>query len=112
MAGDRSGAEQVSDLSSPAIPELPLQALRDAIGQADLDAAFALVEAHDRAVRAALPARDDLPDPRQVQAWMNLAAGQEALLRELGALRDQAATNLRQLQRHRSGANAYARAMG
>lgn len=101
----------MSMLDAGTVPALPLQALRDAMGQADLDAAFVLVEAHDTAVRAALPGPDELLDPRQVQAWMNLAAGQEALLRELGALRDQAAANLRQLQRHRSGANAYARAM-
>lgn len=102
----------MSDLAPDTVPALPLQALREAMGQADLDAAFALVDAHDRAVRAALPDRDALLDPRQVQAWMNLVAGQDALLRELGTLRDQAAANLRQLQRHRCGANAYAQASG
>lgn len=101
----------MSGLDATAVPALPLEALREAMGQADLDAASALIEAHDRAVRDALPGPDELLDPRQVQAWMNLAAGQQALLRELAALRDQAAASLRQLQRHRSGASAYARAM-
>lgn len=96
---------------APAAPPLPLDALREAMGQADLETVFAMLEDHDLAVREALPGPDPLLDPRQVQAWMNLVAGQQSLMRELGVLRDQAATQLRQLQRHRSGANAYARAM-
>ncbi len=102
----------MSALLSDAIPALPLQALREAMSRADLDATCGLLDAHDRAVRAALHAPDDLLDPRQAQAWMNLIADQQALLQDLSALREQAAGNLRQLQRHRSGANAYARAMG
>ena len=95
-----------------AVPALPLDALREAMGQADLDGVFSLLEDHDRAVREALPAPDALLDPRQVQAWMNLVAGQQALMQELAVLRERAAGNLRQLTRHRSGANAYARVMG
>jgi len=95
-----------------AVPALPLDALRQAMGQADLDGVFALLEDHDRAVREALPGPDAQLDPRQVQAWMNLVAGQQALMQELAVLREQTAAQLRQLQRHRSGANAYARAMG
>lgn len=102
----------MSTLAPESLPALPLQALREAMGHADLDGAEALLHAHDAAVRAALPAPDELLDPRQVQAWMNLVAGQQALLQELGALREQAATQLRQLQRHHQGASAYARVMG
>lgn len=102
----------MSTILSETIPALPLDALREAMGRADLDATCGLLDAHERAVHAALHAPDELRDPRQTQAWMNLIADQQALLQELSLLREQAAGNLRQLQRHRSGANAYARAMG
>ena len=101
----------MSDFDLDAIPALPLDAVRGAMGQADLDAALALLETHDRAVRQALPAPDPLLDPRQVQAWMNLLADQQALALELGVLRDRVATQLRDLQRHHQGASAYAQAM-
>ncbi|HZV24038.1 MAG TPA: hypothetical protein VFF93_09755 [Luteimonas sp.] len=102
----------MSTFAPEAVPALPLDALREAMGQADLDGVFAILEGHDRAVREALPGPDALLDPRQVQAWMNLIAGQQALMQELAVLRDRTADQLRQLQRHRSGASAYARAMG
>ena len=101
----------MTTIAPQAVPALPLDALREAMGRADLDGVLAVLEDHDRAVREALPGPDALLDPRQVQAWMNLVAGQQALMQELAALREQAATQLRQLQRHRSGASAYARAM-
>lgn len=103
----------MTDYTADAPPPLPLDALRDALGQADLKAALALVDAHDRAVRQALPA-DEIPllDPRQVQAWQGLAERQQALADELAVLRDQVAEQLQQLQRHQRGANAYLRAMG
>lgn len=93
------------------IPLLPADAVRDALGRADLDAASALLEAHDRAVRQAL-AGDVLLDPRQIQRWANLQQEQQALLEELTRLRDQAGEQLRQLQRHQRGAQAYLRSGG
>jgi hypothetical protein len=103
----------VTDYTADAPPPLPVEALRKALGQTDLDAALALLEAHDRAVRQALPVDEAaLLDPRQVQAWRGLAQGQVALLDELAVLRDQVADQLRQLQRHQRGASAYLQAMG
>lgn len=93
------------------IPTLPADAIRDALGRADLDAAAALLEAHDRAVRLAL-ADDVLLDPRQAQRWANLQQEQQALLEELTRLRDQTGEQLRQLQRHQRGALAYLRSGG
>ena len=70
----------MTDYTADAPPGLPLDALREALGRADLDAAAALVDAHDRAVRQALtPADAALLDPRQVQAWMQQAKRADAL---------------------------------
>lgn len=92
-------------------PELPVEALREALGQNRLDAAQALLEAHDRAVRQVLTAdAAALLDPRQIQAWMALASKQQALVDELATLRDQTAEQLRQLQRHQRSASAYLQA--
>lgn len=103
----------MTDYTADAPPALPLDALREALGRADLDAAAALVDAHDRAVRQALtPADAALLDPRQVQAWMNLVEAQQAMLEELGQRRDYVADQLQQLQRHQRSANAYLQAMG
>jgi hypothetical protein len=103
----------VTDYTADAPPPLPVEALRKALGQTDLDAALALLEAHDRAVRQALPVHEaSLLDPRQVQAWRGLTERQQELLGELGVLRDQVADQLQQLQRHQRGASAYLQAMG
>ena len=103
----------MTDYTTDAPPALPLDALREALGRADLDAAAALVDAHDRAVRQALGAAEAaLLDPRQVQAWINLMEAQQAVLDELGQRRDFVADQLQQLQRHQRGANAYLQAMG
>lgn len=93
------------------IPPLPADAVRDALGRADLDAASALLEAHDRAVRQAL-AGDVLLDPRQIQRWANLQQEQQVLLEELTRLRDRTGEQLRQLQRHQRRAQAYLRSGG
>ena len=103
----------MTDYTTDAPPTLPVEALREALGQADLDAAAALVDAHDRAVRQALDAAEAaLLDPRQVQAWVRLLDDQQAMLEELGQRRDFVADQLLQLQRHQRGANAYLQAMG
>lgn len=103
----------MTDYTPGAPPSLPLDALREALGRADLEAAAALVDAHDRAVRQALTAHDAaLLDPRQVQAWLGLVEEQQATLGELGGLRDKVADQLQQLQRHQRGANAYLQAQG
>ena len=103
----------MTDYTTDAPPALPLDALREALGRADLDAAAALVDAHDRAVRQALTAHDAaLLDPRQIQAWLQLQQAQQAMLDELAARRDQAGEQLQQLQRHQRGASAYLQAMG
>lgn len=103
----------MTDYTPDAPPPLPLDALREALGRADLDAAAALVDAHDRAVRQALTAHDAaLLDPRQVQAWLALVDEQRATLEELGGLRDRVADQLHQLQRHQRGTNAYLQAQG
>ncbi len=103
----------MTDYTTDAPPALPVDALREALGRADLDAAAALVDAHDRGVRQALGAVDAaLLDPRQMQAWMNLMGAQQAMLEELGQRRDFVAEQLQQLQRHQRGANAYLQAMG
>ncbi len=103
----------MTDYTTDAPPVLPVDALREALGRADLDAATALVDAHDRAVRQTLNAHDAaLLDPRQAQAWLQLQQAQQAMLDELEARRDQAGEQLQQLQRHQRGANAYLQAMG
>lgn len=103
----------MTDYASDAPPALPVDALREALGRADVEAAVALVDAHDRAVRQAWTAADvALLDPRQVQAWMNLMEAQQAMLEELGQRRDYVADQLTQLQRHQRGASAYLQAMG
>ncbi|WP_374249588.1 hypothetical protein [Thermomonas sp.] len=101
----------MTDYAPDAVPQLPADALREALGKADLDAAQALLDAHDRAVRQAL-GPDALPDPRQMQEWQHLADAHQALLDELSALRDHAADQIRMLQRHQRGAHAYLQAMG
>ena len=103
----------MTDYTADLPPVLPVDALREALGRADLDAAAALVDAHDRAVRQALTAMDAaLLDPRQIQAWMNLMEAHQAMLEELGQRRDFVADQLQQLQRHQRSANAYLQAMG
>lgn len=103
----------MTDYTPDTPPPLPLDALREALGRADLDAAAALVDAHDRAVRQALTADDAaLLDPRQVQAWLALVDEQRATLEELAGLRDRVADQLHQLQRHQRGASAYLQAQG
>lgn len=103
----------MTDYTTDAPPALPLDALREALGRADLDAAAALVDAHDRAVRQALTSAEaGLLDPRQVQAWTHLMEAQQAVLEELGQRRDFVADQLQQLQRHQRGATAYLQAMG
>lgn len=103
----------MTDYTIDAPPPLPVDALREALGRADLAAALALMEAHDRAVRQALPVQDAaLLDPRQVQAWRGLITRQQDLLAEMAKLRDHAADQLQQLQRHQRGAAAYLQAMG
>lgn len=101
----------MADYTPDSIPRLPADALRDALGKADLDSALALLDAHDRAVRLAF-AEDALLDPRQMQGWANLMDEQQVMLAELGKLRDQAGDKIRQLQRHQRGAVAYLQAMG
>ncbi len=102
----------MTDYTATAPPALPVDALREALGRADLDAAAALVDAHDRAVRQTLTTEEAaLLDPRQVQAWMQLLDAQQALLEELGQRRDFVADQLLQLQRHQRGTNAYLQAM-
>lgn len=113
MAADRPGTPPVTNYTTDAPPVLPVEALREALGRADLDAAAALVDAHDRAVRQALGAAEAaLLDPRQVQAWVRLLDDQQAMLEELGQRRDFVADQLQQLQRHQRSANAYLQAMG
>lgn len=96
----------MTDYAPDAVPALPAEAIRVALGQADLDMAAALLEAHDRAVRQALTA-DALLDPRQAQRWACLLQEQQAFLEELARLRDHVGEQLRQLQRHQRGARAY-----
>lgn len=96
----------MTDYAPDAVPALPAEAIRVALGQADLDTAAALLEAHDRAVRQALTA-DALLDPRQAQRWTSLLQEQQAFLEELARLRDHVGEQLRQLQRHQRGARAY-----
>lgn len=103
----------MTDYTASMPPALPVEALREALGQAELDVAAALVDAHDRAVRQFLAPEDaGLLDPRQRQAWMNLLQEQQAMLAELGQRRDHVAGLIQQLQRHQRGANAYLQAMG
>lgn len=103
----------MTDYTAGMPPALPLDALREALGQAELDVAAALVDAHDRAVRHFLPPDEaSLLDPRQRQAWMTLLQEQQAFLAELGQRRDHVAGLIQQLQRHQRGANAYLQAMG
>ena len=93
-------------------PSLPVEALREALSQADLEMAQALVDAHDRAVRSALSEQETtLLDPRQVQAWLGVVKQHDTMLQELGTLRSQAAEQIQQLQKHQRGATAYLRAM-
>ncbi len=102
----------MTDYTANTPPGLPIDALREALGHADLDAAAALVDAHDCAVRQALTASEvALLDPRQVQAWMQLLDAQQALLEELTQRRDFVADQLQQLQRHQRGSNAYLQMM-
>ncbi len=102
----------MTDYTPGTPPSLPVEALRDALSQADLEMAKALVDAHDRAVRLALSEQDALMlDPRQVQAWLTLIKQHEHLLQELGQLRSNVSEQLQQLQKHQRGANAYLRAM-
>ena len=103
----------MTDYTADAPPALPIDALREALGRADLDAAAALVDAHDRAVREALTAQDAaMLDPRQIQAWTQLTETQQAMLEELAVRRDHVADQLQQLQRHQRGASAYLQAQG
>lgn len=102
----------MTDFTAGDPPALPVQALADALRRADLEAAIALVEAHDRAVRQCLPPEEAaLLDPRQRQAWLNLWQEQQAVLAELEKRRDHVAGLIRQLQRHQRGAGAYLQAM-
>lgn len=100
----------MTDFTPDAVPALPLAALREALGRADLESAGALLDAHDRAVRQAL-SPDALPDTRQQQAWLNLVSEHQAALAELGQLRDNVAQQLQQLHRYQRGANAYHQAL-
>ena len=103
----------MTDYTSGIPPVWPVDALRDALGRADLEAASALLDAHDRAVRQTLTEQDaSLLDPRQVQAWQQLAMNHHEFMEELAKLRDLAGDQLQQLQRHQRGASAYLQAMG
>ncbi|MFN3704064.1 hypothetical protein [Thermomonas sp.] len=103
----------MTDYTAGMPPTLPVEALREALGQAELDVAAALVDAHDRAVRQFLtPEEAVLLDPRQHQAWLNLLEAQQAMLAELGQRRDHVAGLIQQLQRHQRGASAYLQAQG
>lgn len=102
----------MTDYTPDTPPSLPVEAVRKALSENNLAAAEAYLEAHDRAVRQALPPQEAaMLDARQRQAWMNLIAEQQALYAELGQRRDHVAEQLQQLQRHQRGADAYLKAM-
>lgn len=103
----------MTDYTAATPPPLPLDALREALGNGNLEQAAALVDAHDRAVRHALPPDEaGLLDPRQRQAWLSLLEHQAAMIEELAVLRDRTGDQLRQLQRQHRGTSAYLQAMG
>lgn len=103
----------MTDYTDAAPPPLPAAALREALGKGNLDAAAALVDAHDRAVRQALgPDEATLLDPRQRQVWLALLEQQGEMIEALATLRDQTGDQIRQLQRQHRGTSAYLRAMG
>lgn len=98
----------MTDYAPDAVPALPLAALREALGRADLKAAQALLEAHDQAVRQALAGDAvDLLAPRQRAQWARLLDEQQALTEELAQLRDRVARQWQDLQRHQRGVLAY-----
>lgn len=103
----------MTDYTAATPPPLPIDALREALGKGNLDAAAALVDAYDRAVRQALsPDEAALLDPRQRQTWLAVLEQQNEMIEELAVLRDQSGDQLRQLQRQHRGTSAYLRAMG
>lgn len=102
----------MADYTPGTPPPLPAEAVRKALGEGNLDAVEAYLDAHDRAVRQLLPPDEAATlDARQRQAWLNLIEEQQALYAELGQLRDHTADQLQQLQRHQRGASAYLQAM-
>lgn len=100
----------MTDYTPDDIPALPVAAIREALGRADLDAVQALLDAHDQAVRQSL-IEPELLDPRQRQRWLDLLRQQQDLTAELGVLRDQVGAQLRLLQQHQRGTDAYLQTM-
>lgn len=89
------------------IPDLPVEAVRQAVADGDWPRASALVEAHDRALRDAFADPANPPSRAHCEA---LLVAQRALSDELAILRDEASAQLQRLQRESRGVRAYLKA--
>ncbi|WP_238346124.1 hypothetical protein [Luteimonas saliphila] len=102
MAGDRAGGGTV-------IPVLPVDEVRAAIAADAWDRANALLQAHDRAVVAAVAGVDFSTQPQA--PWRALLAAQQALADEVRAARDEVGRSLDKLHQDQRGARAWRQAL-
>ncbi|TYT26304.1 hypothetical protein FZO89_08535 [Luteimonas viscosa] len=91
------------------IPVLPVDEVRAAIAGDAWERATALLQAHDRAVVAAVSAVDFSTQPQA--PWRALLAAQQALAAEVQAARDEVGRTLDKLGQDQRGARAWARAL-
>jgi hypothetical protein len=91
------------------VPELPVEAIRHAIGLEDFDQAGELLSHHQHQLVLAL-AKVDLKTADRTP-WLDLLAGHRGLMDELRTARDAASMELARLDAGRRGANAWLRAL-
>ncbi|MDH5834956.1 hypothetical protein [Luteimonas kalidii] len=89
------------------IPVLPVDEVRAAIAADAWDHATALLQAHDRAVIAAVSTVDFSTQPQA--PWRALLAAQQALAAEIQAARDEVGRALDRLGHDQRGARAWLR---
>ena len=85
---------------------LPVEAIREALGAGDWDAAHALIEAHEAQLRAAFE-DGSAAEKGCREAWLDLLAAQRALIDELRAARDDSSRALERMGRDRRAVSAY-----
>ncbi|MET1024248.1 MAG: hypothetical protein ABWX87_08070 [Pseudoxanthomonas sp.] len=91
------------------VPELPIEAIRHAIGLEDFDQAGELLAHHQHQLVLAL-AKVDLKTADRAP-WLQLLAAHHGLMDEMRTARDTASMELARLGAGRRGANAWLRAL-
>lgn len=93
------------------IPQLPVDAIREAVAAGDWEAAAALMADHEAQLRVAF-AGDSPAEAGRHGAWLELLSAQRGLVEELRQARDEAGAALERIGHDRRGVHAYLKNAG